>query len=948
MSGHSHFEPIGQHPSGYQPIPQPGVGQPQNAPGINVGAQQPGPDAPVADNGADHANALARELDALLAKAGKSAVKDVDAESLAKTVKDMKFDKEAVDALGDALGDEYKGLKSVEDLVAKVQNAAKEANAAMRALDTVTGADIMNALKVDQKTKLFEWSEDPAYKHVGRLVQDAIDKQRELSALIGELLGNMPADVKPSQKSALYEAMLQCDRRSSEIGTLVIELADAVEKNPKVVDSATAARLGRNIVDMAGEKALVMHDAKAVMDSFKTQFAHVSERLDHYANNPYEKPTKAELRNFQSMIDNARNAVRSAAAAGAVTVQVANGRTRTVEVDRTLLGELEQFLGKASDKLKNIKKNAGRELRRKFVEKEIPGIKYSLLQPRFFTRLRAIVTKDADSKAAIEALVRIAELHAKLRQAFFNYADNPTSGNEEEIQSIANELNEDRDIGGTCTKGIIALIKAGSEALESLDDELRSAFTHFMNAMQNKDERASFPQMLDNLAWHHKVPLEHLKAMADKVGKSGIVDKVGLLPGIFSGEGSFTTLVESRVHGYKDGDIDPKLDDRNVIESKELGSGQFNKVDLVTFKDGTKRVFKPEFVGRLGAERIPILTGIPTTQQITNINVAVNRTADALGLGDVMVKTTAGVHNGVFGMYMEAAPGMEGRKLSNGSRGSEAELSKKEIMMLPTDKKKLVKGRMMRQFNRLQWFDIITGQGDRHDRNYMVQVKKDDYTVTVKCIDNDASFSVLRTGLHTFKIPQNAIRGYKEAIKDLADNYGASKDAAIAQAMEDLNGLQPLKDGSIEVDVSKAKSPLLAVALYEKLGFQRTSVPAEMDSDLYDKLVSLATGGARTALLDEWAKRFGKKSQQYLCAVKRLDQAIARAKELMKQGKVYTAQQWESEDVQNKLADVELPQSLTLKKDGQEIGSANSRFSRDYNISMADNYLFSDFGKWGL
>ena len=73
--------------------------------------------------------------------------------------------------------------------------------------------------------------------------------------------------------------------------------------------------------------------------------------------------------------------------------------------------------------------------------------------------------------------------------------------------------------------------------------------------------------------------------------------------------------------------------------------------------------------GRLAAENTPILTGLEfkldSKQELTRINRAVNRTADALGLGDVMVRTTAGTHNGVFGMYMELAPGAEARRLAH-------------------------------------------------------------------------------------------------------------------------------------------------------------------------------------------------------------------------------------------------------------------------------------------
>ena len=82
---------------------------------------------------------------------------------------------------------------------------------------------------------------------------------------------------------------------------------------------------------------------------------------------------------------------------------------------------------------------------------------------------------------------------------------------------------------------------------------------------------------------------------------------------------------------------------------------------------------------------------------------------------------------------------------------------------LPEDKRKAladddyakVVGGLMRQTSRLEWFDLITGQGDRHGGNYFVEVDPRDFTVTLKGIDNDASFPAYRKGLRTFALDEN-------------------------------------------------------------------------------------------------------------------------------------------------------------------------------------------------
>ncbi|MBR3086552.1 MAG: hypothetical protein IKH04_09155 [Kiritimatiellae bacterium] len=123
MSGLGGFAPLrnnGVNTGAVQPGNVGNVPVAPNAPG-NEGAVNvaPGGDQPVE---ADGAMALVRELDILLARAGKLAGGTVDAEALAKTARGVKLGKETEDAL---------------------RAAAKDANAAMRALDTFRGSRLL-------------------------------------------------------------------------------------------------------------------------------------------------------------------------------------------------------------------------------------------------------------------------------------------------------------------------------------------------------------------------------------------------------------------------------------------------------------------------------------------------------------------------------------------------------------------------------------------------------------------------------------------------------------------------------------------------------------------------------------------------------------------------------------------------------------------------------------
>ena len=55
-------------------------------------------------------------------------------------------------------------------------------------------------------------------------------------------------------------------------------------------------------------------------------------------------------------------------------------------------------------------------------------------------------------------------------------------------------------------------------------------------------------------------------------------------------------------------------------------------------------------------------------------------------------------------------------------------------------------------------------------------------------------------------------------------------------------GYRQLKDGSIEIDVSKAKSALTVCGLYETTAFHQAAIPDEMDSELCEKLKGLRRG----------------------------------------------------------------------------------------------------------
>lgn len=87
----------------------------------------------------------------------------------------------------------------------------------------------------------------------------------------------------------------------------------------------------------------------------------------------------------------------------------------------------------------------------------------------------------------------------------------------------------------------------------------------------------------------------------------------------------------------------------------------------------------------------------------------------------------------------------------------------------------------------------------------------------------------------------------------------------------------------------------------------------------------------------------------------RLDEAIARAEQLERDGKVYRDEDWESDAVQKRILEAELPQNLTFESSQNPVGgtivqaptgNAGRTLVADYQYMMAGSLYVRDFGKW--
>jgi hypothetical protein len=170
--------------------------------------------------------------------------------------------------------------------------------------------------------------------------------------------------------------------------------------------------------------------------------------------------------------------------------------------------------------------------------------------------------------------------------------------------------------------------------------------------------------------------------------------------------------------------LDPDFRSSNETASKVLGSGAFNTVSKVTYRNGAVGAFKPlpTIDGRKVEEGwVATHTGIDLCDpQTAPRNLATVDLARKLGF-NVVPDTRIAEHEGQLGILMGMAPG----KTASEIRKTNPDLFKN--------------AEVRREVTKLQLLDALTGQGDRHRGNYFIHIGPDG-RVTVTGIDNDQCF----------------------------------------------------------------------------------------------------------------------------------------------------------------------------------------------------------------
>ncbi|MBP5300362.1 MAG: hypothetical protein J6Y80_03055, partial [Victivallales bacterium] len=681
-------------------------------------------------------------------------------------------------------------------------------------------------------------------------------------------------DVDVELRNEINEMRQLCDRRATEINHLALQMRnfslDLASKGQNA-DPNIEAILKAKVNELLPRQALAMHgtaDALTTLkDEVRGKLRPLADRIDAFRANPTATLDGETLLSLQNDIKMMRTAVEDIRKNG---IEVGNGK---MMVPRDIMKALEEEVAKAEKAFKTAKKDVVATLRR-----NVLGTAAGLLSMGE-KREKDLVDPFAGDKTSLKALFK---------------------ARDEYLQALMTCVNK-ANAGEDTSQAMEEAAKAGKKLLECSWN------------IKEEDKSSKYESFFDTFftnVQHNYVFLSQLKRLEEALKNDDRFFTGAEAMSIFKGKLSVSSVVEARTRGLQDSDVDPANEDSNIVSWRQLGGGRTDVFDLKR-RDGTSVVFKGEARSRTGLAGTKVGGGnaYSALQQTVNLNIASKHAADSLGAGDLIVKYSAGVRKGVFGFYMEKAKGFSAAECKHkSSTAPEDGLSAQEVRDLPPDERARIKGELRRQLNRLQWTDLVTGQMDRNSHNYFVHVDRATHKVTVKAIDNDASFSQYRVGVNKYEFDKFQSKRFLDELRAIATKVDSSHANDVYEKLLKDPAITQGQDGTVAVDLSKTQSPAIAAALQALLGVYNLAAPDHIDREMYDSLMALRDNPEkRKNYLDGLQGRLESETARK-AAERRLDDAIAHAERLHKENKVVETDAWANiEDVPLETSRIKVP-----------------------------------------
>ena len=800
-----------------------------------------------------------------------------------------------------------------DERVTKIENLAKKAAEKLLALDKFTGRQIAEA--VQEKTKTYEYVVDGEKKAVDRrelvlseapankAVREALDAHKAFSTELYKLnkaLSRSGAD--GALLDRLFEIQFQCDRRETEINSIVLrmhELAEQTAAKGEATDPRTLELLDAKFMDLMPREALMMHGTadsiELMQNSFAKKLRPLAKMLDNFAANGDAALGRKEIANLRSGVSSMKTAVEKVRLNG---IAVGKGK---VMVDKSILAEIDKALDEVMAKIDDAKTHYVKNARKAFVE----DVRRNLLP-------------DPSGRPDDD-------------DAFKSYRD--------AVERFVKAL--DDNVNGTLQDGM----------LESAIDDFDMAVQLFNFNMAEVFERngydANTARKMELAASECRLLMAQYNEMMASTDRFLESDDAKLTAGdvrrMFLGEVSISSVIEARVRGFKAGDATAEADDANIKDSRFLGRGAAGSAYLLTTKSGSQFVFKPELEGRIGlGQQAAAHNAYTDIQSTANLNFATQAAAKTFGCEDIVVKYSVGSHKGQFGMFMEKAPGVS---------GTDFKKSQKAAGLQDPAERNRVKGQIARKLNRLQWLDIITGQGDRSSDNYFLHIDENTHEVTLKAIDNEASFVKTRIGVQKYKFAGQHARDFRDNLTEVCDKvHPDDEDGVELDRCLNAGAVTEHEGEVITVDLAEqGESREIGLALTMTVGAQSIALPDAIDEEMYNKLMELANSAdAKAKYFASIAPRISPEALE--AAKSRLDDAIAHAKKLHAAGKVIKEEGWPA--VANAERPDDVGTKLTVAKASKEVVEVSpelfnedpreKRFVQDCIKGSAPSYYLRD------
>ena len=159
-----------------------------------------------------------------------------------------------------------KGVLTQKQL-SKLESLAETAAAKLKALDKFSGRELAEALMEDKKTGEIVWSKGFFFMNsTAKAVKSAIEAQQTLSMELGkfnERLAQAPKDLVDAKlQDQFTELQFQCDRRASEIDSIVFRMYDLTQQDAVkrgIQDPKITTLLDATFNELMPREAIMMH-----------------------------------------------------------------------------------------------------------------------------------------------------------------------------------------------------------------------------------------------------------------------------------------------------------------------------------------------------------------------------------------------------------------------------------------------------------------------------------------------------------------------------------------------------------------------------------------------------------------------------------------------------------------------------------------------------------------